>query len=108
MNLQWLSGLPLLQHLDMSGVNLSQASDWLPDINKLPSLLELRLSYCDLSGFIPSTPSVNFSSLATLDLSENHFQNDLIPIFVFGLRNLVYLDLSFCGFQGPIPVHLQT
>ena len=40
-NLQWLSGLSLLQHLDMSFANLSQASDWLHDINKLPSLLEL-------------------------------------------------------------------
>ena len=28
-NLQWLSGLHLLQHLNMSYVNLSKASDWL-------------------------------------------------------------------------------
>ena len=27
-NLQWLSGLPLLQHLDLSSANLSKASDW--------------------------------------------------------------------------------
>ena len=26
-NLEWLSGLPLLQHLDMSYVNLNKASD---------------------------------------------------------------------------------
>ena len=48
MNLQWLFGLPFLRHLDMSYVNLSKASDWLPDINKLPSLLELRISGCYL------------------------------------------------------------
>ena len=41
MNLHWLSGLPSLQHLDMSGVNLSKASDWLQMTNKLPSLIEL-------------------------------------------------------------------
>ena len=29
MNLQWLSGLPLLQHLDLSYANLSKASYWL-------------------------------------------------------------------------------
>ncbi|XP_030933325.1 receptor-like protein 53 isoform X2 [Quercus lobata] len=36
-NLEWLSGLPLLQHLDMSFVNLSKASDWLQLTNTLPS-----------------------------------------------------------------------
>jgi Leucine-rich repeat (LRR) protein len=108
MNLQWLSGLPLLQHLDMSHVNLSHVSDWLPDINKLPSLLELRMSGCYLSGSTPSIPSINFSSLATLDLSSNHFENTSNILWVFGLHNLVSLDLSFNWFQGPIPVHLQN
>ncbi|XP_050246138.1 receptor-like protein EIX2 [Quercus robur] len=108
MNLQWLSSLPLLQHLDLSFANLSKASDWLQEINKLPSLLELRLSYCHLSGFTPpSIPSsINFSSLTTLDLSSNHFKNTSIPFWVFGLHNLVSLDLSWNQFQGPIPVHL--
>ncbi|XP_023905694.2 receptor-like protein EIX2 [Quercus suber] len=110
MNLQWLSGLPLLQHLDLSSANLSQASDWLQEINKLPSLLELRLSYCALSGFIPPPipSSINFSSLTTLDLSYNRFQNTSILFWVFGLHNLVSLDLSWNQFQGPIPVHLQN
>uniref|UniRef100_A0A2N9J8V1 Leucine-rich repeat-containing N-terminal plant-type domain-containing protein n=1 Tax=Fagus sylvatica TaxID=28930 RepID=A0A2N9J8V1_FAGSY len=108
MNLQWLSGLPLLQHLDMSFVNLSQASDWLPDINKLPSLLELRMSGCYLSGSTPSTPSINFSSLVTLDLSYNHFENTSNILWVFGLHNLVSLDLSGNQFQGPIPIDLQN
>ena len=68
MNLQWLSALPLLQHLDLSSANLSKASDWLQEFSKLPSLSELRLSYCDLSGFFPPMHSINFSSLTTLDL----------------------------------------
>uniref|UniRef100_A0A2N9GTC4 Leucine-rich repeat-containing N-terminal plant-type domain-containing protein n=1 Tax=Fagus sylvatica TaxID=28930 RepID=A0A2N9GTC4_FAGSY len=106
-NLQWLSGLPLLQHLDMSSVNLSEASDWLQVTNKLPSLLELRLSGCGLR-FIPPTPSVNFSSLTTLDLSGNRFENTLILSWIVGLRNLVFLDLSVSSFQGPIPVVLQN
>ncbi|XP_075669240.1 receptor-like protein EIX2 [Castanea sativa] len=109
MNLQWLSGLPLIQHLDLSGVNLSKASDWLQEINTIPSLSELRLSYCDLSGFIPPIPSINFSSLTTLDLSANRFvKNNLIPSWVFGLHNLVSLDLAANGLQGPIPVGLQN
>ncbi|KAM3752154.1 hypothetical protein ACB098_04G167200 [Castanea mollissima] len=109
-NLQWLSGLPLLQHLDLSYAKLSQASDWLQEINKLPSLLELRLYYCDLSGFIPPPipSSINFSSLTTLDLSFNRFENTSILFWVFGLHNLVSLHLSYNQFQGPIPVHLQN
>ncbi|XP_050254900.1 receptor-like protein EIX1, partial [Quercus robur] len=106
-NLEWLSGLPLLQHLDMSYVNLSKASDWLQLTNTLPSLFDLRLSYCQLS-FIPPTPSVNFSSLLTLDLSMNQFENTLILSWIFGLRNLVSLDLSYNNFQSPIPIDLHN
>ncbi|KAM3743833.1 hypothetical protein ACB098_06G004900 [Castanea mollissima] len=109
-NLQWLSGLPLLQHLDLSFANLSQASDWLQEINKLPSLSELRLSSCALSGFIPPPipSSINFSSLTTLDLSSNSLDFNSILFWVFGLHNLVSLDLSENLVPGPIPVHLQN
>ncbi|KAM3686586.1 hypothetical protein ACJW31_10G013500 [Castanea mollissima] len=107
-NLEWLSGLPLLQHLDMSHVNLSKASDWVQVTNTLPSLLNLRLSRCQLRPFIPPTPTVNSSSLLTLDLSHNFFENTLIISWIFGLRNLVSLDLSGNYFQGPIPVDLQN
>ncbi|KAL4618796.1 hypothetical protein ACB092_06G036000 [Castanea dentata] len=110
MNLQWLSGLPLLQHLDLSFANLSQASNWLQEINKLPSLSELRLSFFHLSASIPPPipNSINFSSLTTLHLSVNYFQNSSILFWIFGLRNLVSLDLSWNQFYGPIPVHLQN
>ena len=51
---------------------------------------------------------VNFSSLLTLDLSRSQFESTLIPSWIFGLRNLVSLDLSFNNFQGPIPVDLHN
>ena len=106
-NLQWLLGLLLRQHLDMSGVDISKASDWLQLTNTLPSLFDLRLSYSQLP-FIPPSLIVNFSSLLTLDLSENQFGNTLIPSWIFGLHNLVSLDLSENYFQGPIPIDLQN
>ncbi|XP_040368783.1 LOW QUALITY PROTEIN: receptor-like protein EIX1 [Rosa chinensis] len=101
-NLRWISGLSRLEHLDMSGVNLSKASDhWLLVTNMLPSLVELRMVYCQLHS-IPLLPIVNFTSLAILDLSRNEFSS-FIPGWVFSLRNLVSLYLVGCGFQGPIP-----
>ncbi|KAK9209693.1 hypothetical protein WN944_002061 [Citrus x changshan-huyou] len=107
-NLSWLPGLSLLQHLDLGYVNLGKAFDWSLAINSLPSLQVLRLSYCQLDHFHPP-PIVNISSLSVLDLSSNQFdQNSLVLSWVFGLSNLVYLDLGFNGLQGSIPVGLQN
>ncbi|XP_030933504.1 receptor-like protein EIX2 [Quercus lobata] len=92
-NLEWLSGLSLLQHLDMSYVNLSKASDWLQLTNTLPSLFELRLSYCQLP-FIPLVVDVhNMTSLRHLDLSGNNF-NSSIPNWLGNLCNLREIKLS--------------
>ncbi|BBG98179.1 disease resistance family protein / LRR family protein [Prunus dulcis] len=105
-NLQWVSGLSHLEHLDMSSADLSKASDWLQVTNMLPSLKELYLFGCGLYH-IPSLPLINFNSLAILDLSANVFTS-LMPKWVFSLRNLVSLSLNNCGFQGPIPSNPQN
>lgn len=106
-NLWWLSGLSSLEHLDLSNADLSRASDWLLVMNTLPSLVLLRLSGCRLPHFPPLSVA-NFSSVATLDLSNNQFQNSLIPNWVFGLHNLVSLDLRNNNFSGPIPDGVQN
>ncbi|KDO50223.1 hypothetical protein CISIN_1g037249mg, partial [Citrus sinensis] len=77
-NFLWLSGLSFLEQLDLCYVNLSKASDWLLVANTLPSLVELRLSNCQLHHLPPLTIS-NFSSLTVLDLSFSQFDNSLIP-----------------------------
>ncbi|KAB2598407.1 leucine-rich repeat receptor-like protein CLAVATA2 [Pyrus ussuriensis x Pyrus communis] len=100
-NLQWISGLSQLKHLDLSSINLRKASDWLQVTNMLPSLVELDMFDCELDQ-IPPLPTPNFTSLVVLDLSLNIFYS-LMPRWVFSLKNLVSLHLSFCGFQGPIP-----
>ncbi|GJX07892.1 leucine-rich repeat protein [Tanacetum coccineum] len=96
-NLRWLRNLKQLQHLDMAGINLTEASDWLQVISTLPLLQELHLSSCSLSQ-IPSDPAtVSFTSLVVLDLSENMF-NSLLPGWIFSLHNLESLDLTRCLF----------
>ncbi|XP_022140821.1 LRR receptor-like serine/threonine-protein kinase GSO2 [Momordica charantia] len=100
-NLHWLQGLGSLLSLDLSYANLSKASDWLLEINKLPSLVELRLSNCELSHITPLN-HVNFTSLSVLDISSNNF-NAFLPKWISNLGSLVSLDLSRSDFEGPLP-----
>ncbi|KAK5786962.1 hypothetical protein PVK06_041612 [Gossypium arboreum] len=68
---------------------------------KLPSLLELHLSCCDLEE-VPSSISVNSSkSLVVLDLSGNILSSVLK--WIFSLHGLVSIDLSENSLEGPIP-----
>ncbi|XP_062079911.1 receptor-like protein EIX1 [Humulus lupulus] len=100
-NLHWLSSLSLVEYLEMKA-NFSAATDWLLSINKLPSLLELHLSLCELRNIHPIS-HVNFSSLEVLDISENDFQSSLIPNWIFNLTGLVHLDLGRSYCQGSLP-----
>ncbi|XP_076941369.1 receptor-like protein EIX2 [Bidens hawaiensis] len=101
MNTQWLSGLGMLHHLDMSGVDLSKATDWLHVITTLPSLVQLRLSRCELSNIHPNVPRLNITSLSFLDLSYNNF-NSFVPKWIFSITSLVSLDLTWCQFHGRV------
>ncbi|KAL7164649.1 hypothetical protein ACSBR2_040530 [Camellia fascicularis] len=105
-NFQWISGLLLLQHRDLSCVDLSQSSNWLQMTSMLPSLVELHLRHCQLDLSF-SLLGLNFTSLVVLDLSANNF-NPLMPNWLFGLTGLDSLVLPDCGFSGPIPNGLQS
>ncbi|XVF29520.1 hypothetical protein REPUB_Repub15cG0128300 [Reevesia pubescens] len=101
-NLRWLAGISRLNYLDMSYLNLSKTFDWLHTINMLPSLKELHLSNCEL----PPTSTLqnpNFSSLSVLDLYWNNLENSHVINWVVSLKTLVSLDLSYNGFESPIP-----
>ncbi|GKC26966.1 leucine-rich repeat protein [Tanacetum coccineum] len=100
MNMEWLSNLRLLRHLDMSNVDLSTAMDWLQVINTLPSLAELHLKYCNLLDAHPHVPTLNITSLLLLDLSRNQFTNSLVPQWIFSITSLISLNLSECGFPS--------
>ncbi|KAK1256842.1 Receptor-like protein kinase 5 [Acorus gramineus] len=103
-DLQWLSGLLSLQHLDLNHVNLTKSSDWFHMIFRLPSLSVLTLSDCGLQSLPSSLKNqhANFTSLSVLDLSGNDFHST-IPHWMFNISSLTYLDLSYNNFNGQIP-----
>ncbi|XVF06379.1 hypothetical protein REPUB_Repub06bG0043200 [Reevesia pubescens] len=105
-NLQWLYGLSSLEYLDLSGVDLSKASDWLEVTNKLPFLTELHLSAC-FPDNDPLPILVNYTSLSILDLSNNYISPS-VPKWIFSLHSLVSLDLSGNAFEGLIPNSFQN
>ncbi|KAH7856119.1 hypothetical protein Vadar_032911 [Vaccinium darrowii] len=107
-NLQWLSGLVSLQHLDMSFVNVSKASDCLQVMRNLPSLVELHLSGWELEYVVsPSTNKINFTSLDILDVSYAYL-GSCIPGWIFSLNHLVSLDMSSCFFNCPFPSGIEN
>ncbi|XP_050278199.1 receptor-like protein EIX1 [Quercus robur] len=103
-NINWLSGLSSLKYLNLNNVDLSEATtDWLQTVNLLPSLLELHLHNCELHYLPQNFPSVNFTSLSVLDLSDNDFNSSSIPQWVFNFTSLTNLQLSSSNLAGSIP-----
>ncbi|KAL8240944.1 hypothetical protein R6Q59_014299 [Mikania micrantha] len=90
-NMQWLSSLRLLRHLDMSGVNLTKATDWL-QLGQLINLVHLQLGNNRIAGPIPDSIG-RLSLLRSLDLDENLISGSS-PYSVGGLLSLELLDLS--------------
>ncbi|KAH7669447.1 Leucine-rich repeat protein [Dioscorea alata] len=102
---QWLSHLASLQHLDMSGVNLSSIlthlhlsstelkgdiPDWIGDIKNLKLL---DLSHNSLSGSIPSSLAL-LSFLEKLLLNDNQLSGAISEEPFTHLGNLKTLDMS--------------
>ncbi|PNX78999.1 LRR receptor-like kinase resistance protein, partial [Trifolium pratense] len=107
-NLQWLTDLVSLKHLAMDGVDLSSVArtDWVSTINQLPSLMNLHLSFCQLFGHISTPSSLNFTSLAVLDLSSNKFVSK-IPDWLVNISTLQHIDISTNALYGKIPFGLR-
>ncbi|WJX37835.1 hypothetical protein P8452_25561 [Trifolium repens] len=108
-NLDWLSPLSSLKYLYLSRIDLHKETNWLHAVATLPSLLELRLSFCKLNNFVIN-PSINeylnLSSLLTLDVSGNNITSKL-PNWFFNLtKDLTYLNLGRNYIYGEIPSSL--
>ncbi|XP_021800205.1 probable leucine-rich repeat receptor-like protein kinase At5g63930 [Prunus avium] len=102
-DLQWLATLSSLKYLNLEGVDLTKATPyWLPTVNMLPSLVELHLPLCGLSILPLTLPSINFTSLLVLDLSDNDFKST-IPPWLFNHTELQMLDLAYNSLTGKLP-----
>ncbi|XP_064957318.1 receptor-like protein EIX2 [Musa acuminata AAA Group] len=96
-DLDWLSRIPSLKYLDMSFVNLSNATNWFYIINSIPALEVLRLSDADLPCVPSLLPPFNLTIIATLDLSWNSNITSAMLRWLSNATSLEYLLLSGCG-----------
>jgi Leucine-rich repeat (LRR) protein len=105
-DVSWLASLHSLEHLDMSGVNLSSAVHWVHAVNNLPNLRLVYLSNCDLNSSTPSLVHHNLTVLEELDLSRNLFNSPAAPNWYWAVTSLKSLDISLSGLSGPFPDEL--
>lgn len=113
-SLQWLSHLTVLREINLSGNNLSEATDWIQTINNIPSLRVLYLDDCELYPVIPSSLSYNNSltALRVVSLQSNHLNDTPIFQWLFnssGNSNQIeYLDLSDNSISGHLPSAFES
>jgi Leucine-rich repeat (LRR) protein len=104
-DLAWVSRLRKLQSLHLAGVDLSAAVDWVRDLNMLPSLKDIYLSFCGLRNTMPPLVHSNLTSLESIAMSWNSFNQSIGAgnVFVWNLPSLQFLSMMHCGFHGSIP-----
>ncbi|KAJ1275979.1 hypothetical protein BS78_05G178700 [Paspalum vaginatum] len=102
-DISWLAGLPMLEYLSMSMVNLSSIVDWPNVMNTIPSLKVLSLSSCSLISANQSPPHVNLTNLERLDLSINKFDHPMASSWFWNLTGLQYLNLAGTKLSGRVP-----
>ncbi|GAB4825872.1 hypothetical protein Ancab_040342 [Ancistrocladus abbreviatus] len=103
-NFAWTSTIRLLKTLNLAGVELANAIDWVHAIDSLPSLTYLNLESCSLSN--PSQGSrVNSSkSLTHILLGLNNLPATFVYPWLFNISsNLVMLHLEGNFLGGSIP-----
>ncbi|CAL9171757.1 unnamed protein product, partial [Musa hybrid cultivar] len=97
-DLHWLSRISSLKYVDMSSVNLSKATNWLHQVNSIPSLEVLDLSCWVSLPYIPAPPPpFNLTSIVKLVLSGYSNLNTTILRWLSHASSLAYLDLSSCS-----------
>uniref|UniRef100_A0ACD5XSX1 Uncharacterized protein n=1 Tax=Avena sativa TaxID=4498 RepID=A0ACD5XSX1_AVESA len=105
-DLAWLPRLSLLNHLDLSGVNLSAVRDLFPIVNMISSLKVLRLAGSGLTSTMSAPWKSNLTHLDVLNLSDNSFNTSLEHNWFWYLTSLKELYLSYGYWHGSIPEEL--
>uniref|UniRef100_M8D6Q8 LRR receptor-like serine/threonine-protein kinase GSO2 n=1 Tax=Aegilops tauschii TaxID=37682 RepID=M8D6Q8_AEGTA len=120
-----IENLRNLRQLSMHGNSLNGS---LPaSLFALPHLKILDLSLNDFDGHIPISSFSGPMSLEVLDLSFNRLNGTLsafknirnlhlgsnlfsgsLPVSIFSLPHLKFLDLSYNEFEGDFPIHLSS
>ncbi|CAI9290204.1 unnamed protein product [Lactuca saligna] len=110
-NIEWLSHLSHLEILEMDGISLAKANQWVNVILNLPKLSDLSLDGCELSqvmypyssSFLNSSYS---SSIEVLYLGNNSLTSSMYRwLFPLTTNKLQILDLSSNMLDG-IPKYL--
>jgi len=104
----WLTNLPVLQYLDMSGVNLSAVHDWPQKLNMIPSLRVIILSSCSLDSTNQSILYFNLTKLESLDLSWNIFNHKIGSSWFWKAKGLKYLNLHGSSLFGHLDNALEN
>lgn len=99
----WLSGLPMLEYLSLSMINLGTIVDWADVINMIPSLKVVSLGLCSLLSANQSLPHINLTSLERLDLSYNNFDHPMASSWIWNLTSLQYLIVAGTNLYGEVP-----
>ncbi|KAF7046367.1 hypothetical protein CFC21_055397 [Triticum aestivum] len=107
-DLQWLSHLSLLKHLDLSYINLTTVVDWVHEINMLPNLIKLYLQHTGLRSTVVVLGQSNLTALEVLDISWNNFNTPIASNWFWNSTSLSYLNLYACPFYGPIPEYIGS
>ncbi|KAI9092762.1 hypothetical protein K1719_027559 [Acacia pycnantha] len=97
----FLSRLPSLGFLDLSGIHLPSATNWVQLLASLP-LKELLLQDCNLTSSVLSLEYANFSSLTYLDLGLNDLTFGLPNLFFNLNKHLYYINLCQCNLRGQL------
>ncbi|XP_028808631.1 receptor-like protein 30 [Neltuma alba] len=108
-DIQWISHFPSLKSLHLNGINMHKEIHWIQRISWPPYLSELVLRSCQLADIIPSVGwFVNFSSLQSLDLSENHFDFEVSKLVSNLSDQISAIILESNKLKGPIPDTLRS
>ncbi|KAL7594473.1 hypothetical protein Lser_V15G29215 [Lactuca serriola] len=109
-NIEWLSHLSHLEILEMDGISLAKANQWVNVILNLPKLSDLSLDGCELSQvmypYSSSFLNSSSSSIQSLYLGNNNLTSSVYRwLFPLTSSSLLLLDLSSNMLDG-IPKYL--